>query len=247
MGFHLGPMKVYIIAGSRNVQAMFRTSTSVSSDKFMILVMETLWGATKEDLAKFVNDKSGRLKTPAPGTEKTPDDRRYWAGFHHVMHEYLARTQEANTLARSFQRLFGDQLEKYPIGEWATVHVFKFLRKEMAEAAIVSLAGPRILRLNPNFLKEFWDFDEVAASLAWGLPKWMNRAALNKRDRVRAACARYLEAAWAGFDWSGPDADSDWEENFGSRFMRELARWMKESGLSLETSSGIVATAGMFG
>ncbi len=240
-------MKVYLITGAQNVQAMFRTSAGVSSDKFMIIMMETLWGSTTEDLAKFVNDKSGRLKVPAPGTEDRPEKERYWAGFHRVLHEYIARTHETNKLAESYQQLFTERLERFPVGEWHMVGIFEFLRKHMVEAAIVSLAGPRILELNPDFVKLLWDFDEIAASLAFGPPRWMNREAWNKRDRFRAACARYLEAAWSDFDWNGPDADADWEPNFGSRYSRELAKWMKEIGLTMETSSGLVASTSIFG
>jgi len=75
----------------------------------------------------------------------------------------------------------------------------------------------------------------------------MKRHAWEKQDRYRAACARYLEAAWAGFDPAGPEADSDWEPNFGSHFARKLAEWMRESNFSPETSAGIVAVMGIAG
>jgi hypothetical protein len=229
------------------VQTMFRTSASISSDKFILLVMENLWGATTEDLAKFVDDRSGRLPKPAPGMESIPEGERYWSGLHRVLHNYLARTQETNKLAESYQRQFAERLERYPVGEWATVRIFEFLKHDMAEAAIVSLIGPSLFDLTPNFLQYFWEFDEVAASLIWGLPRWMNREAWNRRDRLRAACAKYLQTALADFDWHGPDADSDWEPVFGSRFSRELAKWMKESQFSSETSAGVVAITGIFG
>ncbi|KAJ2903942.1 25-hydroxycholesterol 7-alpha-hydroxylase [Zalerion maritima] len=75
---------------------------------------------------------------------------------------------------------------EYPTGEWLTVRVMEVLRKDMAEAAIVSLAGPRILELNPDLLEILWEFDEIAASLVWGLPRWLSRKAWNRRDRFGA-------------------------------------------------------------
>ncbi len=243
---YLGLNKVYFVIGAQNVQAMFRTSNSISSDKFMIFIMENLWGSTQEDLAKFANDKSGRLSTPAHGAEKTPEKERYWASFHRLVHNYLARTHEANMLARTYERLFAERLERFPLHSWSTVRILDFLRKDMTESAIVSLVGSRILELSPDLLEVFWDFDEIVASIAWGPPKWLKREAWKRRDRLRARCARYLEAAWADFDWSGPEADADWEPKFGARYSRELAKWMKEIGLSPVTSAGIVAVTSIF-
>jgi hypothetical protein len=113
----------------------------------MLIVMKNLCGSTKEDLATFANDKSGRLKIPAPGTEETPENERYWASFHRVLHDYLARTQETNKLAESYQRLFGECLVKYPVDQWTSLRLYEFLRKDMAEAAISSLSGTRFWTL----------------------------------------------------------------------------------------------------
>jgi hypothetical protein len=240
-------MKVYLLTGARNVQVMFRASTSVSSDRFMIMVTESVSGATKDDVAKFENDRTGRLPKPAPGTENTPENQRIWVGFHRIVQDYIGRTAETNLLAQSYQKFFTERLEMQPLGEWTTARVFEFMKKDMATAAITSLAGPRIFELNPDLLDLLWEFDEIAASLVWGLPKWMNRKAYTRRERFHTACGRYLESAWANFDPYGPDADVDWEPNFGARFMRELAKWMKERDFSLRTCAGTIATTGIFG
>ena len=247
ISFYLSNNKVYFITRAHNVQAMFRTSSSISSDKFILFMIKNLWGATEADVAKFVNDKSGRLAAPAAGAETTPPGGRYWAGFHRIVHGYLARTQEADKIADSFERLLSARLERYPLDGWSTVRICDFLRNDVAEAAVVSLAGSRILELDPDLLRKLWDFDEIAASIAWGPPKWMKRDAWNKRDALRAACAKYLDAAWAGFDWDGQDADADWEPNFGARYSRELARWMKEADFAPQTCAGIVAVSSLFG
>ncbi|KAH8890157.1 cytochrome P450 [Thozetella sp. PMI_491] len=246
VGFYLGPNKVYFITGGQNVQTMFRKSDHISSDKFMIMIMRNLWAAKEPELAKFANDKTGRLKAPAPGTEGD-GTTRYWAGFHRVVHDYIAKVEQSNRLAANYQRHFATRIEKHSCQEWSTISLVQFLRRDMAEAAIVSLLGPQILALTPNFMDLFWDFDEIAVTLAWGLPRWLRRDAWNKRDRFLAACAKYVEAAWANFDWDGPDADSDWEENFGARFTREFARWMKESGFSFQTSAAAIGVMGVFG
>src|SRR5688572_2445474 len=104
-------MKAYLISGPSHIQSMFRAAPSTaSSDVFFLMVQKHIWNATKEDLAKFANDKSGRQKFPlgAPSHgEDAPDVKtRYWAGMHAAVHRYLSQTDEANALARSYQRFF---------------------------------------------------------------------------------------------------------------------------------------------
>lgn len=243
---YLGPATLYLVEGAQHVQALFRTSTSVSSDIFILLIQQHLWGSTKEDLAKFANDKSGRLKTPAPGTEGRPDEERYWAGLHNVIHNYLARSQETNKLADSYQRFFGQRLDQFRVGQEATVLIYDFLCRDMTSAAITAINGERVLAKNPELIKLLWDFDEIAASLVWGLPKWLNAASWKKRDRLRGAFAAHLKSAMDEFDWSRDD-DPDWDPIFGSRFTRELVKWMRETGFAFETIGGAVVIMTVFG
>ncbi|KAK1750472.1 putative cytochrome P450 E-class, group IV [Echria macrotheca] len=246
--FRLGPKKVYLVTKASNMQVLFRTTANVDTNIFFLMIQENLWASSKRDLDRFRNDPSGRLKNPAPGTEHIPAEKRYWAGLHHIFHEYLARTHESNALAANFQRQFAARLEeRFPAGEWAAVRILEFVRADMTMAATTTLAGPRMLGLNPNLLRELWDFDEIAASLVWGLPKWINREAWKKRDRFNASCVRYLEDGWKDFDWDGPAASASWEPVWGSRYVRELVRWMRQCGFDKETMGGAMMILVIFG
>lgn len=235
-------MTVYLVTGAQNVQSMFRTSPSVSSDKFILLIMETLHWMTKDDLARFVQDKSGRLKTPAPGTEGTPDEKRYWARNHEIYHKYMLHTRSTAKLAESYYALFSAELDQQPAGEWVTVRLYDYLKRNMCKAGTFSLCGKRLLDVNPDFIDAFWAFDEVSLQLVWGLPKWMNPGPARIRERLNLMCQRFLEEAFRDFDWNGPDADADWEPIFGSRFSREHAKWAKECGFSLRSRAGFYVT-----
>ncbi|KAK0714186.1 cytochrome P450 [Lasiosphaeria miniovina] len=252
--FRLGPMKIYLVKGAKNVQTMFKTPASVSADKFLLIVMEGLMAADRNDLAKFAKDKSGRLKTNAtdPANTQTGDESaskaqadRYWYRWHRILHDHLVQTQATNLLAASYQKHFSEFLDdnaRFPVEQWTAMRLLEFTKKDVAEAAIYSLFGPRILELNPDLLPLLWDFDEVAGCLAWGLPRWMNRKAYRRRSRFHATSARFLDSAWAGFDWSGPDSDADWEPHFGSRMIREVAKFLAEAGFSPGFRAGFVAT-----
>ena len=206
----------------------------------MLDVMEHVWAATEDELSKFRQDKSGRMAKPLPGTEDTPKDKRYWASQHHLFSEFFLRSEATNRLGESYYGFFLQKIEKIPVGEWTIDTVMRFMMSDMSESAVVTIFGTKILELNPGFMEAMWDFMTTIAELPFGLPRWINPQPWRRRDRFHAMTQKYLEAAWANFDWQGPDADADWEPHFGSRAARELAKWMKNT-LSPETSGGNVA------
>ncbi|KAK0705898.1 hypothetical protein B0T26DRAFT_755470 [Lasiosphaeria miniovina] len=85
----------------------------------------------------------------------------------------------------------------------------------MGESAWGSFQGPRSLELDPNMVGALWDFDMVAFSLLYGLPRWM-----------------MANAARKNFDWDGLDAEPDWEEHFGARTSGKLTKYLKEAGFT---------------
>jgi hypothetical protein len=217
---------------------MFRTSSSVGSTKFMLLINERIQGITATDLAKWAADHSGRLKVPIRGTENTPEDKRYWASLHNLFHEYLTRSSATNALAESYYRIFGEKLGEMPLMEWTTVSVFAWLKDAMAESATISFCGKRILEVNPTLVRMMWDFDKIALQLVWGLPKWINPWPITLRQRWNGMGMKYLNTAFEEFDWNGPNSNADWEPVFGSRFSREYAKWGKKCGFELESRAG---------
>ncbi|KAK3312027.1 cytochrome P450 [Apodospora peruviana] len=240
--FRLGPKRAYILRGQRNIQALFRPNPDIGSEGFMLLAMKKLWDMSPSDSLKYEKDKSGRLKTPNPGTESVRESERYWAGTHHLYSEFLTKAHHANNLAAKFYSLFNERLDRHqPADEWATVRILDFLKCHMAESATVSLDGAKILDLNPDFMDLYWAFDKVAVLLAFGTPRWLIPKAYRLREKYYATLFRYWESAWKNFDWDGPLVEADWEENFGSRFARELARWLRGRGFTDQTAAGMYA------
>lgn len=248
VGFHIGPMKFYMVKNSRSIQAMFRTSSNISSNKFMSMIFENLMNFSKQDVAKFENDTTGRLATPAPGTKKVPGEMRYWFRYHQILHDYLARAHETNLLGVLYQRFLMERWTRFPIGSWSEpVGIKELLYSDMFIAATHTFAGPRMLEFNPGLLGVFWEFVDIAMSLVWGLPRWLNRHAVDSRRKFHGACAKYLEANFAEFDFNGPDAEADWEPIWGSRANRELCKFFRDSGFALNSQAGAFAIANIFG
>ncbi|OLN93262.1 Cholesterol 7-alpha-monooxygenase 3 [Colletotrichum chlorophyti] len=239
--FRLGPKKIYMVSGEANIQTINQPSRSISPDVFFLQVMQNVWGASKDELAKFEQDKSGRRKNPIPGHDVAPNQPRLWHGQHHIYSEYLQRTDHANHLADKYFQLFADRLTKQPLGEWTELSLRSFFENDMAEAALVALMGPRLLELNPGFWPAMWEFARLAPQLMWGLPKWVNPKPWKIRDEFHAMCRRYIDAASKDSQSREIDENSKWEPCYGSRMARELVKWASEN-LSLETTAGMVAT-----
>ncbi|KAI8262806.1 Cholesterol 7-alpha-monooxygenase [Colletotrichum sp. SAR11_239] len=236
--FNLGPVPVYLVSGSQNVQRLFRNSagsTQLSSDKFVLMVTEKVHGVDQQDAKRWASDKTGRLKIPAPGTEDTPEDQRIWSGMHHIFTEHLSRAEPTAKLAQNFTAFFGEKLGKQPLNEWKEVCLFQFLKKDMAEAAIMTLAGRRLIDKYPEFVDAMWEYDKVAMKLMYGLPTWMNPGPRKAQKKALDMMEAFLQDAWDTFDWDGMEAAADWEPTFGSRLQREHAKFWKERKFSMKS------------
>ncbi len=249
--FYLGPTKAYLVSGPSNVGAMFRTSSAVSSEVFMLMIHRYIWDAPAEDRQKFAHDKSGRVAN-TKGAERdgsVAEEGRYWAGMHSIMHRYLSRASEMTVLASNYQRFFNERLERrFAMGVPTKVHIYDLLRQDMAAAVITALNGTQVLEMHPNLLEMLWEFDDIAATLVWGLPRFLNRDAYAKRDRLNGATVKFLEAAFEDFDWERDEKeDPEWDSVLGCRFTRQTLRWMRQRGFTVKTMAGALTNMTIFG
>lgn len=241
--FYLFSTPVFLVSGPQNIQTIFARSHKVGSEAiFEQNVFPILYRMPKEDIQRFAQDKSGRGRRPAPGTEHLPPESRYWLGYERVHSEYLTRTQHLQPMAEYFRDRMSQMLDtQYAPGEWTTVSLIDFCRRQVAECSIGAVFGPRIFELNPELLDGFWDFDSNIFVLTLAIPKWLNPRPYKAQERFYAMMHKYVEAAWTDIDWNGPAADADWEPNFGARVSREVVKWIKESGFHDQVAVGAMA------
>lgn len=191
------------------------------------------------DVAKFSQDRSGGAVQPRIGSDGVPPpEKRIWYAMHRMYDEGLLGAHPVKAFSASFQTFFGQQLASFPAGEWADeVQIFEFLKQNMSIAATRAVLGTRMLDDNPDFVDAFWQYEKFVETLAFGLPKWLNRRGVRARNRFRAMCVKWYEVADREFDWDGigPDKGPDWEPVFGSRISRGLAQWAKSFDFSTES------------
>lgn len=98
--------------------------------------------------------------------------------------EGLTTPESVQALTLTFQTFFDDRItSEAPLGQWVEgVRLFAFLKQEMPDAAIRAALGSRILDMNTNLIEAIWEYEKYVQSLAFGLPKWMNRWSTNARD-----------------------------------------------------------------
>jgi hypothetical protein len=231
------------VHGGKNVEAMFRKSKSISSDKFTLMALENLDGCDKKDVNKFAADKSGRLSKPAPGWEDIAPDQRLWAVMHDINHTRLMRIEPSVLLAEVYERFFNATLEGQPRGEWAETTLHDFLRSNMGRSACITMCGERCLEIEPKYLDKFWEFDSIAFQVVWGMPKWLNPKPTQVRDEYNRMSQHILKECLLSYDWEGPAAQAEWEPILGSRYVRSLMKAGHDRGFSLQSLGGMFGGA----
>ncbi|KAI0508715.1 cytochrome P450 [Xylaria bambusicola] len=235
--FYIGPTRGYIVTGTKNVQALLGSPHSLGGDWLQIQLMDKHWEMTKSEIQKFVNDKSGRLETPAPGSERVPESQRYWLGHQRLYVEFLTQQRHCQALADGFYRFF-DEKTDLNLQEFETVSLFSTLKLTMTESATLSFFGSRILELNSGFSECYWAFDPFGGKLVWGLPKWLDPVPYLARARLHRMTRRYVDSAWKNLNPGASDAD--WDPHWGSRLSRETAKWLRAAGFSDKALAGHV-------
>ncbi|KAK6957327.1 hypothetical protein Daesc_000110 [Daldinia eschscholtzii] len=237
----LGPMNTYLVTGNSNVSLIFRSS--FTSEPWILRILENAGGYTSTDMAHYYADGSGATSRPRRGpSELLPPEKRIWHTSHRMHDDTLIHARPINAFATSFQGFFAQELEAFPADEWVeNIQIFSFLKSNMTAAATRAVVGPRIMDQNPDFIDAFWQYEKTPATLAFGLPPWINRRAVRIRDRFGAMCREWYELADRDFDWTGPDRQADWEPNFGSQVSKGLALWAKSFAFSSQSIGGAFA------
>jgi cytochrome P450 len=180
---------------------------------YMEHVFPNLYGMPKQDVQRFIRDKSGRDRVPPPGFEKMTSEQRVWAGYDKV-HSDLSKSQNFRPVAEFFSQSMAQALDEwYPVEEWQSVSLIGFCRNRVAAKGVEALFGTRMFELNPDLIDAFWAFDSNLFVLTLGLSRWVHFRAYRARDRYYGMIRNYLndasgrtphdnEAFWSGIiDW----------------------------------------------
>ncbi|KAK0702331.1 cytochrome P450 [Lasiosphaeris hirsuta] len=238
--FRLAGRRAFLVTGETKTNPLFRTNAGFSSDYYLNLLVDVMFGPTKRDLARFVADVSGRGKIPLPGTEQIAEKDRLWTGWHSIFADNLSRTKPTNELGARFFSNFATRIDNlFHPGDWHTIQVADFLHRHQTECAAKALNGTRVFEENPDYFELLDAFELAIMPIAFGPPKWLNPKPYRARARFLAMNHKYMEGALKRYDWGSPEASSPWEPVFGSPLTRSLVRWGLDVGLDTQTIAGI--------
>lgn len=110
-----------------------------------------------------------------------------------------------------------------------------FVFKEVLTATIVSLCGPYLISLNPDFVDDFTEYISCLPIYVKCYPRWLKPRAFAVRDKLLESCKRWHKHA---LDHSPLDRGNEalWDEYWGSRLMKDRYTYAsKMSGMSADS------------
>ncbi|KAK3315645.1 cytochrome P450 [Apodospora peruviana] len=230
----LGNLHAYLIHGSRNIQHVFRCSRDLTFEEFALRVAHKVKRLPAEDVALVAKDLSGSSRVPLTDVP-SEDPSRIWRKFHEIYENHLIGGKAVSFLTDLFVGSLVKEIDSVPDNEWMQCGVDEFMKDKMFRASTIALAGPGVFDIDPDFTKNFWDYDHDFMSMLYGLPKFLCRKGCDARDSCLETTRRYLERGWRNIDWSATEReDPSWEPNFGSKLVREREAAMDRYGISLQ-------------
>ncbi|KAF9785662.1 hypothetical protein IL306_004791 [Fusarium sp. DS 682] len=210
------------------IAKVFRAQGMMVSDS-IARSLERSFGMPKRAASLYERDDSGYGPNILPDSKVKPNERILLA-----QHDFTARNlsgEGLTSIVSHYQRFLveaftellkdmGDDWVEIPdLSEWMQTHVTK--------SAILSMYGPHMIRLNPDLVHDLWTFLPDVQNLYLGIPRWLLPAPYRLRDKILDSITRYYQHAYENYDPDGPD--QDWEEFFGSRFIRNkhMELWEK--------------------
>ena len=174
----------YIISGSENIKAVWR-EPNLHTRVYKSLSVVNMFKMPKETLAFWERDDSGVGASPHPKST-VPAHLRVEYMTYSSVHKFLTGPGLQPFADRFIENLIS-QLKKGPdiSSEWVQVDdLWDLVRVEFFTAAVKAMCGEYLLKLNPDFVDNYWGLNSVLYVLAKGYPRWSNPGAY----RVRDAC-----------------------------------------------------------
>ncbi|KAI1646874.1 cytochrome P450 [Daldinia loculata] len=212
----------YVIQGPENIKALFKSSSVCTSIPFVKFALGYAFGLPAKALSLYDRDDSGSSHVPHPGSTVEARNRIDYRG-----HQSIIQFLEGKKLLPFWNRFADDITQQlYSLHDrmgpdWEyRADLMKVIGDEVTVSTLNALCGPYLLRLNPNFLQDFWDFDRNLQTYLQGIPWFLAPGAYAARKRVLNAVKIWQQHARDHYDDSTVGTDGD-DPFWGSSFFRE--------------------------
>lgn len=216
----LGGRKTHILYSRTAVQAMFRDRT-MKRDLFERDMYFKVFLMPEQQINNALNN----------------------IHFEHEMNAaYLTRPERVNELTATFTNVLDSVFSKDAEDMVAkdSFGLYDWLRDRMFTASTTALLGDTILKMYPNYCKDFFDFDQEFLAFYAGFPSFMMRDAIVRRKRILDtleawSLAMHEESGGEPVDPEGPA----WEPLFGSRLNRARQNDYKRRQLNTRSAAAL--------
>ncbi|KAK6953162.1 hypothetical protein Daesc_005462 [Daldinia eschscholtzii] len=212
----------YVVRGPENVKALFKGSSACTSIPFVKFALGYAFGLPAKALSLYDRDDSGSGPVPNPGSTVEARNRIDYRGYQSIT-KFLEGKQLlpfwnrfADDITQQLYRLHGRIGDDWEYRD----DLMKLVSDEVTVSTLNALCGPYLLRLNPHFLQDFWDFDRNLQTYLQGIPWFLAPRAYAARKRVLNAVKIWQQHARDHYNDSATGADGD-DPFWGSSFFRE--------------------------
>ncbi|CAI6338089.1 unnamed protein product [Periconia digitata] len=212
----------YVIKGPEHVKSLFKNSVLCTSIPFVKFALGYAFGLPKNASDLYDKDSSGTSHVPISSNSVEPRNR-----VDYLTHRAISQFLEGKGLSPLYKRYI-----KYATNQlydlynrlgtnWTSYDdLMENVGAEVTVATFNAFCGPHLLRLNPIFPRDFWNFDRNLQTYLQGIPQIFAPRAYAARKRVIEAIRTWQQHARENFDPSAMDENGD-DPFWGSSFFRK--------------------------
>jgi hypothetical protein len=215
-----------VVSGFDQISSVWR-SRVLDTKPAAVLALQRLFKTPTATLNAWLFDDSGTSSRPHP-MSNVQDAHRLYYHTHRSTHAFMTG-KSLKAFGDHFQNLLMEYISKQNIGsDWVEIDdLYTFIQTALSTAAVEAMCGPVLLALNPNWIQDFWEFDNSLPRFLGGLPWLFARKGWNARQRCLDGVKAWHKYAKQHFDESSV-AEDGFDPYWGSSLMRSRqAIWDK--------------------
>ncbi|KAK0630536.1 cytochrome P450 [Bombardia bombarda] len=225
---NVGPhWDVYLFQDRETVMQLWKNSTIMCAGRVHVWACKYLFGMPDKFLSLYAADNSGPFAKPYPGSNVPPHLR-----VHRLMNEGIEKALTGSGFDPTLQRFRKAFVLQFPAtlnttrvsegSEWIEIPDFrKFIHNTVGTSLVQAVFGPSLLHVNPTFMDDLYEFDQVLPLLSKGLPSFIMPQPYAIRRRLRDNFKRWYAYARKHFTESAISEDGDGDPFWGSNWMRQ--------------------------
>lgn len=212
-------LNIFHFQERQTLKLIFRNGALASPLAAYKFAVKGALGVSGKAYLPYLHDDSGPFPKPHPRSKVGPHAR-----VDHVTTSAFARGLTGAgmmpTVGRFVEHLTA-RMAELPMGqdEWVEMDdLARFFREVVDTATLHSILGPTMLRLNPGFVEDLWEFDNSLESFKW--PAFLIPRVIRLRESMVGQFKTWYKYAREHFDESMIGEDGDGHPIWGSSLIR---------------------------